>query len=123
MINPKNQGTTEVSAVEQVTYPGEIKKDEFMKLVQTMPEGLLLVDVKPAEDFKANHIPGAVSIPADNVADHLDTLKKAKNVVFYCATGSSSAMAYYAAEDNGIKGTKFLNAEILFNTDGTYEIN
>lgn len=123
MFNPQNPGTTEVAAAEEVSYPGEIKKDEFLKLVKEKPEGLLLVDVKPAEEFAVNHIPGAISIPADNIADHIDTLKEAKTVVFYCATGSSSAMAYYAAEDNGVKGTQFLNAEILFNADGAYEIN
>lgn len=123
MINPQNPGKAEVAEAEKVSYPGEIKKADFLKLINDRPEGLLLVDVKPADEYEDDHIPGAINIPSDNIADHIDTLKEAEQVVFYCATGSSSAMAYYAAEDNEVEGTQFLNAEILYNADGSFEIN
>ncbi len=122
MVNPKNPGATAAPA-EKVTYPGEINKEEFKKLVTTMPEGLMLVDVRPAEDFETGHIPGAINILDEEVKNNIATLKKAKNVVFYCATGSRSAIAYYAAEEAGLKGTLFLNAEVSYNADGAYVVN
>ncbi|WP_291315652.1 hypothetical protein [Desulfuromonas sp.] len=42
----------------------------------------------------------------------------AQNVVFYCNTGSRSAGAYYACEDAGLKGTRFLNRNLDFGPDG-----
>jgi rhodanese-related sulfurtransferase len=122
MVDPKNPGAAAAPA-EKITYPGEIKKDEFLKLVKTMPEGFMLVDVRPAEDFKAGNIPGSINILDEEVKNNIDTLKGAKNIVFACATGSRSAIAYYAAEEAGLKGTHFLNAEISYNADGTYEVN
>lgn len=121
MVDPKNPGA-EAGPAEEMTYEGEIKKDEFLKLVETASEGFLLVDVRSAEEFKAGHIPGAINILDEEVPDHIDTLGKAKDVIFYCATGSKSAIAYYAAEDAGLKGTRFLNAEVHYNGDGSFEI-
>lgn len=124
MVDPSNPDAGSAAApAEKITYPGEISKDEFKKLVNDMPQGLMLVDVRPAEDFQTGHIPGAVNILDEEVKKHIETLKKAKDIVFYCATGSRSAIAYYAAEEAGLKGTKFLNAEVSYNADGTFEIN
>ncbi len=120
MVNPKNPGAA--MKAEKIVYPGEIKKAEFKKLVKERPEGLLLVDCRPVEDFKKNHIPGAVNIPDEEIKDNLEQLKKAKQVVFYCATGSRSSIAYFAAEEGGVKGTKFLNAEIDYDADGNYSV-
>ena len=122
MVDPQNPGAAAAPA-EKITYPGEISKDEFVTLVTTKPEGMLLVDVRPAEDFNTQHIPGAINILDEEVINNIDMLKKAKNVVFYCATGSKSAIAYYAAEEAGLKGTRFLNAEVSYNADGQFEIN
>jgi rhodanese-related sulfurtransferase len=122
MINPKNPAGA-VAEAEEVTYPGEIKKDEFLKLVKIMAEGFMLVDVRPAEDFKAGHISGAINILDEEIGDNIDSLKTAKDIVFYCATGSRSAIAYYAAEDAGLKGTRFLNAEVNCKADGSFEVN
>jgi 3-mercaptopyruvate sulfurtransferase SseA len=47
---------------------------------------VLVVDVRDAASFKAAHIPGAVSIPLDQVAAKADTLKaEGKTIVTYCA--------------------------------------
>ncbi len=122
MGSPNSPGAAAAPA-EKITYPGEIKKDEFLKLVKTMPEGFLLVDVRPVEDFKTGNIPGSINILDEEVKNNIETLKKGTNVVFYCSTGSRSAIAYYAAEEAGLKGTRFLNAEVSYNADGSYVLN
>lgn len=120
MVNPKDAGKP--VAAEAPMNTGEISKAELAKLMQEKPIGFLLVDCRPEADFKKGHLPGAVNILDEKVAESAELLKKNANVVFYCATGSRSAAAYYAAEDVGIKGTRFLNKTVDFKADGSYEI-
>ena len=43
-----------------------------------------VLDVRPAEEFEAGHIPGAVSIPIDELEERLGELPKGREVVAYC---------------------------------------
>lgn len=43
-----------------------------------------LIDVRPADEFAAGHIPGAVSIPLAELARRVRELPKRKEVVAYC---------------------------------------
>ena len=45
---------------------------------------VILVDVRRAEDYEISHIPGAISIPKDDIEDNLDKLSKDKINVVYC---------------------------------------
>ena len=45
---------------------------------------LVLVDVRPEEEFDAGHIDGAVSIPIDELAERLGELPEGADVVAYC---------------------------------------
>ncbi|HZG85618.1 metalloregulator ArsR/SmtB family transcription factor [Paenibacillus sp.] len=44
----------------------------------------LLVDVRPREEYEAYHIPGAVSIPFDELERHLSSLPADRDIVAYC---------------------------------------
>jgi rhodanese-related sulfurtransferase len=55
------------------------------ELVARMAEGaVVLLDVRPVEEFAAGHIPGAVSVPLGLLDDLLDTLPPDTEVVAYC---------------------------------------
>ncbi len=43
-----------------------------------------LVDVRLAADYEISHIPGAVSIPKDELADSTEKLSKDEITVIYC---------------------------------------
>jgi rhodanese-related sulfurtransferase len=47
-------------------------------------EALLLVDVRPAEEYRAAHIVGAVSIPLDELEQRLRELPQGRQIVAYC---------------------------------------
>ncbi len=47
-------------------------------------DSVILVDVRPAEEYAAGHIAGAISIPHDQLEDRLRDLPKDKEVVAYC---------------------------------------
>lgn len=69
-----------------LTKAPRISQEEFKKLRASGP--VLVVDVRDADSYKAGHIPGAISIPLDEVAspEHVKELKgAAKPIVTYCA--------------------------------------
>lgn len=46
----------------------------------------ILLDVRPSEEFEAGHLPGAISIPVDDLVNRLDELQpwSDRTVVAYC---------------------------------------
>lgn len=47
-------------------------------------DDVTLVDVRPADEFRSGHIPGAVSIPVGELERRLSELPPGKEVVAYC---------------------------------------
>jgi rhodanese-related sulfurtransferase/DNA-binding transcriptional ArsR family regulator len=45
---------------------------------------VVVLDVRPAEEYAAGHIPGAVSIPVDRLADRLSELPADAEIAAYC---------------------------------------
>ncbi|MHB1505188.1 MAG: molybdopterin-synthase adenylyltransferase MoeB [Sulfobacillus sp.] len=64
--------------------------------------GVLWVDVRPRAVFAAGSIPGAVSMPIDELSGHLEDLRRADQVVFFCEIGQKSQVAALVAVDSGI---------------------
>jgi rhodanese-related sulfurtransferase/DNA-binding transcriptional ArsR family regulator len=60
----------------------EVGARELMRLVRKGQ--VLLLDVRPAEEFAAGHIKGAISIPHDQLRRRLGELPKGRRVVAYC---------------------------------------
>jgi rhodanese-related sulfurtransferase len=56
---------------------------------------VVVVDVRPSEEFEAGHIPGARSIPIDELMERLDELPKGREVIAYCR-GPFCVMAHDA---------------------------
>lgn len=45
---------------------------------------IVLLDVRPTEEYDSGHIPGALSIPIDELAAHLNNLPADREIVAYC---------------------------------------
>src|SRR3990167_5181280 len=45
---------------------------------------IILIDVRPVDEYEAGHISFAISIPASEITKHLKLLSKKKEVVAYC---------------------------------------
>jgi rhodanese-related sulfurtransferase/predicted transcriptional regulator len=58
-----------------------VSRDEV--LARSRSGELLLVDVRPTAEYAAGHLPGAISIPPDQL-DRLDELPGDRDVVAYC---------------------------------------
>jgi rhodanese-related sulfurtransferase len=45
---------------------------------------VLVLDVRPEEEYRAGHIPGALSVPVDTLEAALQTLSRDREIVAYC---------------------------------------
>jgi len=55
------------------------------ELAERLEQGdVVLVDLRPVEEYDAGHIPGAVSIPAKELEDRMDELPEGETIVAYC---------------------------------------
>ncbi len=55
------------------------------EVLQRLKSGLVTVlDVRPAEEFAAGHLPGAINVPVEKLETFLSKLPKRKQVVAYC---------------------------------------
>jgi len=71
----------------RIAYLGEdggrpVTRDQLQQLAKTMP--VTVLDVRPVEEYAAGHIPGAVSIPHNELADRLAELPDDGQIVAYC---------------------------------------
>jgi rhodanese-related sulfurtransferase/DNA-binding transcriptional ArsR family regulator len=70
----------------------EVTREELRARVEA---GATVLDVRPAEEYLAGHIPGARSIPVQELADRIDELPADAEVVVYCR-GEYCVLAYDA---------------------------
>lgn len=63
----------------------------------------LLLDVRSPEEFAKGHLPGAVLIPHDQLADRLDEIDRDRWVLVYCRSGARATKAQDILEDAGIE--------------------
>jgi rhodanese-related sulfurtransferase/DNA-binding HxlR family transcriptional regulator len=71
-----------------------VSGDELLARL-TAGEPLVVVDVRPAEEYQAGHIAGAVSIPLEELEQRLRELPNDRGVVAYCR-GPYCAFAHEA---------------------------
>ncbi|MBA3426626.1 MAG: metalloregulator ArsR/SmtB family transcription factor [Rubrobacter sp.] len=58
---------------------------DAMELMERLSDGSVVVlDVRPEEEYRAGHIPGAISVPVGALETALHMLPKDKEVVAYC---------------------------------------
>jgi rhodanese-related sulfurtransferase/predicted transcriptional regulator len=98
-LDLREASATRVAEVERAAreYLGDeveaISRDELLKWLGR--HDIVLVDVRPAEEFDAGHIDGALSIPLDELAERLGELPEDAEVVAYCR-GAFCAYAHDA---------------------------
>jgi rhodanese-related sulfurtransferase/biotin operon repressor len=80
-------------------------------LMQRTESGeVLLIDVRPKEEYDVDHIPGAISIPIDELEQHLSSLPANKDIVAYCR-GPYCLMSAQAVEILKSRGIKAYRLE------------
>ncbi|WP_320669874.1 ArsR/SmtB family transcription factor [Patulibacter defluvii] len=99
---------TEMRAELEALYakPGGMERIGIAELERRMREGhVVLVDVRPATEYARGHLPGAISIPVDELRRRIDELPADATVVAYCegpycfASGDAVAILAAAGRD------------------------
>ncbi|MDX3569394.1 metalloregulator ArsR/SmtB family transcription factor [Streptomyces sp. ID05-47C] len=62
--------------------PEQVGREELLARAQAGE--VVVLDVRPAEEYAAGHIPGALSIPVEELADRIAELPADTEVVAYC---------------------------------------
>lgn len=85
-----NIGATAVGRVQStlqkfVTAPEEFRPKNVAEVRRKIARGdILLLDVRPREEFAAGHFPGALSVPVAELESKLASLPKRTEVIAYC---------------------------------------
>jgi rhodanese-related sulfurtransferase len=72
----------------------QLTRDELLARIKS--GSAVLVDVRPAEEWAAGHIPGALSVPLDELENRLAELPDGTEIVAYCR-GTNCVLAHEAA--------------------------
>jgi rhodanese-related sulfurtransferase/DNA-binding HxlR family transcriptional regulator len=81
-----------------LAHRDEMEPVPATELLERAKKGLVTVlDVRPAEEYRAGHIPGAINVPVDKLEGYLARLPKRKEVVAYCR-GPYCLMSFDAVE-------------------------
>ncbi len=59
-----------------------MSREELLGLMQS--DGVILLDVRPEDEFAQGHLPGALNIPADELERRLAELPADQQIVAYC---------------------------------------
>lgn len=100
-----------VAEVERLVHTWLAHRDELepvapAELIDRVRKGLVTVlDVRPAEEYAAGHLPGAINIPVDQLEGQLAKLPRRKEIVAYCR-GPYCLMSFEAVETLRKRGLK-----------------
>jgi rhodanese-related sulfurtransferase len=72
-----------------------VNRDELLGRVRT--GAVTVLDVRPAEEYEAGHIPGAISVPLEDLERKLSELPRDQEIVAYCR-GPYCVLAIQAVE-------------------------
>jgi len=68
------------------TMSDGVRRVTLVELRDMLDKGTaIVVDTRGIDAYKQNHIKGSISIPVDQVADHIDELPRNKTIVTYCS--------------------------------------
>jgi len=76
-----------------------IKSIDLVHLIQS---GAVIVDVRSKEEFASGHVKGSINIPLEQIGNNVHTLKKHKQVIVCCRSGSRSGMAKRMLQAKGV---------------------
>ncbi len=81
------------------------------ELIERVHRGsVTVIDVRPVEEFRAGHIPGAISVPLDELEARLAEFPRSREIVAYCR-GPYCVLAIQAVEALHAKGYRAVRLE------------
>ena len=89
-----------------LAHRDEMEPVPATELLERAKKGLVTVlDVRPAEEYAAGHLPGAINVPIGKLESYLSKLPRRKEIVAYCR-GPYCLMSFDAVEKLRKRGWK-----------------
>ena len=89
-----------------LAHRDELEPVPAREVLERAKKGLVTVlDVRPAEEYAAGHLPGAINVPVEKLESFLAKLPKRKEVVAYCR-GPYCLMSFEAVQKLRKRGFK-----------------
>lgn len=85
-----------------------VDREELIERVRR--QSVMVIDVRPVEEFQAGHIPGAISVPLKELESRLAEFPKDKEIVAYCR-GPYCVLAIQAVETLQARGYRAVRLE------------
>jgi rhodanese-related sulfurtransferase/DNA-binding transcriptional ArsR family regulator len=98
--------------------PRQLTRDEL--LARLAEDEVLVLDVRPAEEYAAGHIPGAVGVPLEELAGRLAELPGGSEIVAYCR-GAYCVLAHDAVRlltERGRRGLRLADGMLEWRLAG-----
>jgi rhodanese-related sulfurtransferase len=73
-----------------MTEPREIDVDE---LAERLAEGVVVIDVREADEYDSGHVPGALFVPLSELEQRVDEVPSGEPVLVICKSGGRSMRA------------------------------
>lgn len=90
----------------------QVSQEVLLERQQKDGPDLVVLDVRTPEEYAAGHVPGAVNIPYDQLAQRLTDVPKDKDVVLYCQSGRRAMLAASTLADHGYTRLGHLEGDI-----------
>lgn len=91
----------------------EVAPEEILARIEAGTAPVLL-DVRSREEFASGHVPGALNIPHDELAQRLGEIEgdRSQEVVVYCERGPRASRAADVLEDAGFREVRHLEGNM-----------
>jgi phage shock protein E len=90
-----------------------VSQDEVMRMIDAGTAPMVL-DVRTAEEFAEGHVPGAINISHDELADRLAEIDAAREdgLIVYCRSGRRSGIAEELLLGQGFSNVQHLDGDM-----------
>ena len=73
---------------------GALKAQAAQALIDSLDKNMVIIDVRTPGEFSQGHVPGALSLPVEELPARLEEVPMDKPVLFVCRTGRRAGYAY-----------------------------
>lgn len=110
----------------EITYvrklgPGEVSIEEFRSAVKNPASGVMILDVRNADEAAQGKFKSSINIPLDYLQSRMTELSPDKEYLIHCSTGIRAEMAHHILKKANIK-SRFVMATVEFEGPDNYDI-
>lgn len=73
---------------------GALSPAQALSVMESLGDKLAIIDVRTPNEFAQGHVPGAILLPIQTLAEHVDQVPADKPVLLLCRTGNRAQKAY-----------------------------